>query len=184
MVPVSGSEANTVTPLVTQSKAKWYAVYTSPRAEKKVNTRLTEAGIETYLPIQRTYRQWSDRKKLVEKPLISSYLFVKVVPLDFQKVFRTSGVVKFISFEGKPVPIPENQINNLRLLVNSDAKIQVTTEQFEKGDLVSVVAGSCIGLKGELIKCHGKKRFIVRIDCLDHNLIVEISPAFLKKIKS
>src|SRR5512139_3095594 len=75
----------------------WYAIYTNPSAEKQVNERLLEAGVETFLPLQKTFRKWSDRKKLIEKPLLSSYVFVRVVPIDFPKVYTTQGVVKFIS---------------------------------------------------------------------------------------
>jgi transcriptional antiterminator RfaH len=161
---------------------RWYAVYTHPRAEKLVFSRLIEIEIETFLPLQKTYRQWSDRKKLIEKPLISSYLFVKVKKKQFPHVFRMPGVVKFISFEGQPVPIPQKQIDNLRLIVNSDAEIEVTGESFSKGDNVEVVTGSLTGLTGELIHVHGKKRVIVRIDRLDQNIIVTIPVTFLRKV--
>ena len=161
--------------------ARWYAVYTNPRAEKLVHSRLTEIGIEVFLPLQKTYRQWSDRRKLIEKPLLSSYVFVKVIPADFPKVFKTTGVVKFISFDGHPVAIPQNQIDNLRLLVDSDAEIEVTTDILAKGDNVKVVGGSLIGLKGELISRKGKKRVVVRIDKLEQNIIVTIPVTFLKK---
>ena len=97
------------------------------QAEKLVYQRLVEVNIETSLPIQKTYRKWSDRKKLVEKPLLSSYIFVKTNRQSFPAVYKTNGVVKFISFEGQPVSIPQNQIDNLRLLVNSDAEIEVTS---------------------------------------------------------
>jgi transcription antitermination factor NusG len=171
-----------VAPLTKQLIPKWYAVYTNPRSEKLANTRLLEVGIEAFLPLQKTFRQWSDRKKLVEKPLLSSYVFVKVVPSEFPKVYRTAGVVKFISFEGQPVAIPQNQIDNLKLLINSDAEIEVTTDKFEQGDHVEVVAGSLVGLTGELIKRGGKKRVIVRVDSLDHNIIVTIPVSFLRRV--
>jgi transcription antitermination factor NusG len=161
---------------------KWYAIYTNPRAEKQVHTRLLETGVESFLPIQKTYRQWSDRKKLVEKPLLSSYVFVKVVPREFPAVYKTSGVVKFVSFEGQPVSIPQNQIDNLRLLVNSDADIEVTGEALIKGDNVKVMSGSLIGLTGELISINGKKKVVVRVDRLDQNIIVTIPVTFLQKI--
>ena len=161
---------------------KWYAIYTNPRAEKLVNTRLEETGVETYLPLQKTYRQWSDRKKLIEKPLLSSYVFVKVVPKDFPLVYRTPGVVKFVSFEGQPVPIPQNQIDNLRLLIDSNAEIEVTSDKFEKGDNVEVVTGSLRGLTGELIKAKGRKKVIVRIEELKQNIIVTIPVTFLRKL--
>ena len=95
---------------------KWYAIYTKPRAEKIVNQRLLEEGVETFLPLQKTYRIWSDRKKLVEIPLLPSYLFVRTKVKNFHYVYRIQGIVKFVSFEGKPVSIPQNQIDNIRLL--------------------------------------------------------------------
>jgi transcription antitermination factor NusG len=161
---------------------KWYAIYTNPRAEKLVHARLVETGVESFLPLQKTYRQWSDRKKLVEKPLLSSYVFVKVVPKQFPVVYRTIGVVKFISFEGHPVAIPQNQIDNLKLLINSDAEIEVTSEILAKGDNVKVLSGSLVGLTGELVSFGGKKRVVVRIDKLDQNIIVTIPVTFLKKV--
>lgn len=161
---------------------RWYAIYTHPRAEKLVFSRLLEAGVEAFLPLQKTYRQWSDRKKLVEKPLLSSYVFVKTWAKNFPIVYKIYGVVKFVSFEGQPVPIPQNQIDNLRLLINSDAEIEVTGEKLEKGDNVEVTSGSLLGLTGELISFGGKKRVVVRIDKLDQNIIVTIPPTFLKKI--
>jgi transcriptional antiterminator RfaH len=161
---------------------KWYAVYTNPRAEKQAYTRLVEADVETFLPMQKTYRQWSDRKKLVEKPLLSSYIFVKVIPKEFPVVYKIPGVVKFISFEGKPVAIPQNQIDNLRLLINSDAEIEVTGDTLAKGDSVTVMSGSLVGLTGELISYGGKKRVVIRIDKLEQNIIVTIPVTFLKKV--
>ena len=161
---------------------RWYAVYTRPRAEKLVYSRLIEIDVESFLPLIKTVRKWSDRKKVIEKPLISSYLFVKVRKKEFPRVFTILGVVKFVSFEGQPAPIPQKQIDNLRLVVNSDAEIEVTGESFAKGDNVEVVTGSLTGLTGELILIGGKKRVIVRIDRLDQNIIVTIPVTFLKKV--
>jgi transcriptional antiterminator RfaH len=161
---------------------KWYAIYTRPRAEKQVWQRLVEAGIETFLPLHKTYRIWSDRKKLVERPLLSSYIFVKTKSKHFPEVYKTSGVVKFVTFEGHPVSIPQNQIDNLRLLINSNEEIEVSGEKFEKGDSVEVTGGSLIGVTGELVKIGSKNRFIIRIDSLEQNLILNIPRTFLKKI--
>ena len=171
-------------PLVKEnvSGEKWYAVYTRPRAEKLVYDRLVEADIETYLPLQRTFRIWSDRKKLVMKPLLSSYIFVKTTPKYFPVVYKVNGVVKFVSFERQPVSIPQKQIDNLRLIIDSDAEIEVSSENFDKGDNVEVIAGVMVGLTGELIKIGGKKRVVVRIDRLDQNLVLTIPISCLKKI--
>ena len=164
------------------AEEKWYAVYTHPRAEKQVFQKLEETGVEAYLPMQKTIRQWSDRKKLVEKPLLSSYVFVKVTQKDFPLVYKTYGVVRFVSFEGQPVAIPQKQIDILRLLIDSNADIEVSSEKFEQGDKVEVVSGALAGLRGELIKIGTHNRFVVRIDRLDQNLILKIPRTFLKKM--
>lgn len=164
------------------TEEKWYALYTKPRAEKQVNQRLMEEGVETFLPLQKTYRKWSDRKKLVEKPLLPSYLFVKTKVKNFHNVCRIQGIVKFVSFEGKPVAIPKKQIDTLRLLVDSDAKIEVSSEDFSRGDNVEVISGSLVGLRGELIKIGKKNRVVIRIDRLDQNLLLKIPIAFLRKV--
>jgi len=161
---------------------KWYAIYTNPRAEKLVYQRLIEEEIETFLPLQKTFRVWSDRKKLVEKPLLPSYIFVNTTPKHFPQLHKIKGIVKLVSFEGKPVSIPKNQIDNLRLLVNSDARIEVTSENFAQGDNVEVVSGSLVGLTGELIRIGSHNRVVIRIDRLDQNLVVKIPKAFLRKI--
>jgi len=161
---------------------KWYAIYTRPRAEKQVHQRLAETGVESYLPLQKTIRQWSDRKKLIEKPLLSSYLFVRIHPKNFPLVYKVSGVVKFVSFEGQPVSIPQKQIDILRLLIDSNAEIEVSSENFTKGDSVEVVSGALAGLTGELIKIGTHNRFVVRIDRLDQNLILKIPRTFLKRL--
>lgn len=183
MYPVTAQESNKSNILIKKKHTpKWFALYTNPRAEKLVHSRLLEDEVESFLPLQKTYRRWSDRKKLIMKPLLSSYVFVKVVPKEFLKVYKINGVVKFVSFEGQPVPIPQKQIDNLRLLVNSDAEIEVTNEKFESGDQVEVINGSLVGLTGELIKIGAKKRVIVRIDKLDQNILLTIPVTFLRKI--
>jgi transcriptional antiterminator RfaH len=168
--------------LLKKDESKWYACYTRPRAEKQVYQRLVEKAIETFLPLQKTYRMWSDRKKLVEKPLLSSYIFVKTKRKHFPDVYKIPGIVKFVSFEGQPASIPQKQIDNLRLLINSDEEIEISSEKFEKGDNVEVVSGSLVGLTGELIKIGTRNRFIIRIDSLEQNLILNIPRTFLRKI--
>lgn len=164
-----------------EAAKRWYAVYTRPRAEKQVFRRLEEAGIETFLPLQKTIRKWSDRKKLVEKPLLSSYIFIKTKTSFFPAVYTLPGVVRIVTFEGKPVAIPQYQIDNLRLLVDSNADVEVTKEHFGKGDMVEVTVGSLKGLTGELIRIGSQKKMVIRLEKLEQNIIVTIPVTFLKK---
>ena len=163
------------------SPSPWHAIYTRPRAEKQVWQRLQDAGIEAFLPLRKTLRQWSDRKKMVEVPLLSSYVFVRVDRTEYDQVLRVPGVVKYIFFEGKAAVIRQQEIDNLKILIDSNAEVETTWERFEKGEHVEVTAGALRGLKGELISDGTRKRLLIRIDRIDQNLVVEVSPGLVRK---
>ena len=171
---------------MTESKrgeAKWYAAYTKSRTEKKVFAELQQQGIEAYLPLQRKLKQWSDRRKWVEEPLLRCYIFVKIDMVDYYRVLNTSGVVRYITFEGKAVPIPENQIDVLRKIVATEADVEVTSDRFAPGDKVKVVGGPLLGLEGEMVDFRGSRRVMVRFNQLGQHLLVSIPAGFLEVVK-
>ena len=180
--PLPGDATSQVPRELKRPEKIWYAVYTNSRAEKRVHERLLEQGIESFLPLQKTLRQWSDRKKLVERPLISSYVFVKIIQREYFTVRKTEGVVKFIMIQGKPVPIPEAQITNLRILCGSDAEVEVSADVYEKGDQVEVTVGSLAGLRGELIRVGRKHKVVIRIIQPGMNLTVDIKTNAIRKL--
>ena len=92
---------------------KWLAVYTRPRWEKKVNQLLIEKGVESYCPLNKVRRKWSDRVKVVEEPLFKSYVFVKVDDQDRTAVRMTNGVINFVYWDSKPALIKEKEIKGL-----------------------------------------------------------------------
>lgn len=183
MQELTPSPEITETPVRKKPESHWYAVYTHSRAEKRVSERLIEAGIETFLPMQKTLRQWSDRKKMVEKPIISSYVFVKVLPKEFLAVRKAEGVVKIITLDGKPVVIPEDQMRNLRILCDSDVDVVVSDKVYLKGDLVEVIYGALTGLTGELIRVGRKQKVIIRILEPGMNLTVDIKTVAIRKLE-
>ena len=164
-------------------ETNWYAVYTRPRFEKQVLKGLVDQGIEGYLPLIKTMRQWSDRKKMVEVPLFSSYVFVHINRSSYDQVLQTHGVVKYITFEGKAATIPSDQIDNLKIIIDSNEKVETTWESRRKGDQVIVTAGSLKGLKGELITEGRRKKVLVRIQGIDQNLTVEVHSSLIETIK-
>ena len=93
---------------------KWLAVYTRPRWEKKVNQLLKEKGVESYCPLNKVRRKWSDRVKIVEEPLFKSYVFVKVNEADRAAVRMTAGAINFVYWGGKPAIIKEKEIAAIR----------------------------------------------------------------------
>lgn len=162
---------------------RWFAAYTKPRNEKKVYQRLVEAGYETFLPLQKRMKQWSDRKKLVEEPLLRSYIFVKVNEKEYYEVLKIFGVVRYITFEGKGAPIPDSQIDMLKLLVGQQLEIETTEETLEPGQLVEVKIGSLSGLVGELIEHKGKSKVVVRLDHISHSLLVTLPKGYVAKAR-
>ena len=92
----------------------WFALYTKPRNEKKVAENLAALGIEVYCPLVTTIKQWYDRKKKVESPLIPSYVFVKIEDANRKDVFQVSGVVQYVFWLGKPAKINPHEIDALK----------------------------------------------------------------------
>jgi transcriptional antiterminator RfaH len=162
----------------------WYAVYTKPKAEKQVFKRFIETGIDTYLPLQKTLKQWSDRKKLVAVPLLSSYVFVYINLRQYDAVLKTPGVVKFICFEGRAVPIPQKQIDILKLIIESNTGVEITNTSLAPGQHVEVILGALKGLRGELLKPGVKNRFLVRIDAINQNIMLNIPENYLQSVTS
>jgi len=160
--------------------AHWHAVYTRSRTEKKISERLQEKGIEAYVPLRKVLKQWSDRKKLVEEPLIRSYVFVKILPEQYFEVLNTPGAVRYIFFSGKAATIPDKQIDLLKLITGQNTDAVSIPNTFKPGTKVKVIGGPLTGLVGELIHPAGKHNVVVRIDHLDHSLSLTISPALLE----
>lgn len=157
------------------TQKKWHVVYTRSRAEKKVREELTAQNIECFLPLQKKLRQWKDRKKWVEMPLISGYCFVNITPFEYDRVLKTNNVVCYVTFQGKAAVIPQSQIDYLQsLLKQYDFEVSVTHENFEPGKQVEIIAGPMIGVRGELVEIRGKNRFVLRIDQIDTSFVVEI----------
>lgn len=161
----------------------WYAVYTSPRAEKKAHAELVGKGIESYLPLMRTLKLWSDRKKWVEEPLFRSYLFVNIDQSRYFDVLNTPGVVRYITFEGKAVPVPQNQIDAIRFYLSETGSLpDGNVSELVAGSAVEVSRGPLKGLKGVVVDHLGQKRVRIEIDALGQFLNLSISLKDLRTI--
>jgi len=160
---------------------KWYAIYTRPRAEKKVHGLLIQNGFTTYLPLMTTVRQWSDRKKKVQLPLISSYVFVRTKESDLKNILPINGVVRVLKHLGKPGIIKDYEIENLRILLEDPDKITfIRDTHFRKGDSIIVEKGVFKGLVAECFEFNGKHRMIVRIEALGDLIEVNIPLSHIK----
>ena len=107
---------------------EWFALYTKSRNEKRVAENLAALGIEAYCPLVTTIKQWSDRKKKVESPLIPSYVFVKIEEANRKDVFQVAGVVHYVFWLGKPAIIISQEIEALKTqLATPVVKVDIET---------------------------------------------------------
>jgi transcription antitermination factor NusG len=159
----------------------WYAIRVKSRSEKKVYSDLIEQKIEAYLPMQKKLRQWSDRKKWVEMPLISGYVFVYISRKEYESVLRTYNVVCYVYFEGKAAVIRDEDINLLkRMLGQVEVELEITVEQLKPGQMVEIISGPLCGVIGELIDFKGKNKVALRIPPLGYTVLVEAPGKSLK----
>jgi transcription antitermination factor NusG len=122
------------------SKMEWFALYTKPRNEKKVAENLAALGIEVYCPLVTTIKQWSDRKKKVESPLIPSYVFVKIEEANRKDVFQVAGVVQYVFWLGKPAKIQPHEIEALKTQLAAPV-VKVTIETWTPNAQIQISEG-------------------------------------------
>ena len=168
-----------------QTDIKWYAIYTRPRSEKKVHELLSLNDYEVYLPLVSTIKQWSDRKKKVQLPLISSYVFVRTKENDLKNILPFNGVVRILKHLGKPAIIKDHEIENLKILIDDPSNINFIRDiHLKKGDSIIVEKGVFKGLIAECCEFNGKHRMIVRIEALGGLIEVNIPLSHIKKNNS
>lgn len=161
----------------------WHVVYTRSRAEKKVHAELISQFIESFLPLQKQLRQWKDRKRWVEVPLLPGYCFVNICKNDYFRVLQTNNVLSYIMFENKAAVVPEHEIVYLKqLLLQSDFEVAVSFNKYHPGEKVEIIKSPLMGLQGELVKAHGKQRFILRLDSINTVFLADVPAHFLTAI--
>ncbi len=161
---------------------RWYPVYTRSRAEKKAYDELNRKAILAYLPLNKTVKQWSDRKKIVEVPLIKSYLFVYISAKEYAEVLMTNGIARFIYFSGQIASIPDQQINDLKLLLATDADLEVIDYDIKPGERVLIKAGPFKGIIAELVSVQNKQRIVLRLQNMGYAININTSVAFVEPI--
>ena len=166
------------------SDALWYAVYTIVRHEKTVNASLSNKGIETFLPLREVLTQWKDRRKKVQLPLFPGYIFVRILEKDtcsILNILNTRGVVKILSSNGSYEPVPAQQIDSIRLLLDKNIEFD-PYEYYVRGKEVVVINGPLQGVNGKILEKKGQNRLIVSIDIIKRSVSVEVDPADIELV--
>ena len=168
-------QSATLLPVPLTEDEKWYALHTRPRHEKAVVYRLTERGVETFLPIVTEVHRWSDRKKKVELPLFSCYVFAKFLSnrMDRLRILRVDGVLGLVGSRSEGTPIPDEQIDAVRTLV--EGSLSCSPYPFLKiGQRVRIRSGALDGMEGILVSRNGSSSLVISIDAIQRSLAVRV----------
>ncbi|MDD2792747.1 MAG: UpxY family transcription antiterminator [Sediminibacterium sp.] len=162
---------------------KWYALYTKPRWEKKIDAALIRKSIESWCPLQKVERQWSDRKKVIEDPLFKSYVFVRIADAERRLVLMTDGVLNFVHYLGKPAVIKEDEVNNIKMyLAEKDARISIISDEgFREGEKIRVNFGVFMDKEGTVMRGNRKKVY-VQLQSLGQVMVVEFPAEYLSPL--
>jgi len=159
-----------------QMDEKWYAVYTWAHHEKRVAEQLEQRQLRNFLPLYRAMHRWKDRRKEVELALFPSYVFVQLSLQHRLRVLEIPSVVHLVSFQGKPAPLPEHEIEQLRQGV--DGRVRMGPHPYlQAGQRVRVRSGPVAGLEGILVRRKEGARLVVSIEILMRAVAMEIDEA-------
>jgi transcription antitermination factor NusG len=152
---------------------KWYAIYTRPRWEKKVHQLLIQKGIDSFCPLNKVHRKWSDRVKLVEEPLFKSYVFVKVKEEQRTPVRMTDGVINFVYWDGKPAVIKEKEIESIRKFLDEYEDVHRVKLEIRDDQKVRITSGAFMDQEGKVIEIKNKSARIL-VESLGYLLVADI----------
>jgi len=162
---------------------QWYAVQTSSRHEKSVHSRLSEQGIDSFLPLYEARHRWKDRTVNVQLPLFPGYIFLHMDLANRLSVLQTSGVVRFVGFGTTATPLPTDEVISLR---NGLATwLQPEPHPYLKlGQRARVKSGPLKGIEGILLRKKNKDRFVISLDLIMRSVAVEVDSLDLESIET
>ena len=158
------------------SRVHWYAAYVCARHEKQVKLQLEQRQLSCFLPLYHSIRRWKDRRKELDLVLFPGYVFVHLNLKDRLRVLQLPGVVRFVSFNGHPAPIPDAEIESL---CNGLAGgVQIEPHPYLKiGRRVRVKYGPLAGAQGILVRRKDRFRVVLSIDIIMRSVAVEVDEA-------
>src|SRR6266566_5018318 len=162
------------------AKVCWYALWTRSRHEQVVREQLEQKRVEAFLPTITRWSRWKDRKKKIDWPLFPGYCFARFNPRDALSILKCTGVVNIVSFEGQPAPIPEYELDSIRLLVGSELQFD-PCPMIREGEMVEVVHGPLRGVIGRLMRKDTKTaRLVLSVNLIGQAVSVEVDAADVK----
>ncbi len=163
----------------------WRVLYVASRSEKKVNQRLTDLGLESYVPLRTEKRRWSDRMKTVSTPMINGYVFVRVNEKERDLVFKAQGVLNYVRYNGGDASVRDIEIVALRSIEEKGYFVEgAFSQSLQKGDKVLIKYGPFKGLHGSVKSIAGANVYRIAIESIGYALTVKVPEEILIKHKN
>jgi len=160
----------------------WYAVYTRPKWEKKVAELLTKKNIINYCPVRKVNKQWADRKKVIDEPLFTSYVFVCISASEYFAALETQGILNFVHWLGKPAIIKDEEINTIRHFLTTYKQV-TAIQDVRSHDKIRVLNGALMFLEGEVVEVKNKTVKVL-LPSIGYHLVAEVEKTNIEKIKT
>jgi len=146
-------------------------------------THLRERGYQEFAPSHKSERQWSDRKREVDRFLFPGYVFCRFSPDNRLKVLTAPGVVDLVGCGKIPAPIPDDEIERVRTMVQSGVLVS-PWPYLELGQAVLIERGPLTGMEGILVEVKGRCRLVVSINLLKRSISAEVERSCVRPVKS
>ena len=171
----SHPQLESIVPVTTDREAhskRWIAALVQSCLEKRVGERLDKLGVENYIPTQTVIRQWSDRKKKMERVVIPMIVFIHTDEMTERRLRMQTYIRKILSYPGqwKAAVIPDAQIDRLKFMLrHAESSVELLEETLQVGEAIRVARGPLKGLEGEIYQVQPDKPMVaIRIDCLGY----------------
>lgn len=158
----------------------WYVVYTRPRWEKKVSEVLDKKGIEQYCPLNKVQKQWHDRKKAIDEPLFTSYVFVRVSSSEHSRIKSIPGIVNFVHWLGRPAVIREEEIEAIRSFLDEYKSVNIEKTNVRVNDVVKITQGPLIHREGRIVQVNNNS-VKIELPSIGYALIAQVNKLHVNK---
>ncbi|MDZ4713517.1 MAG: UpxY family transcription antiterminator [bacterium] len=163
----------------------WFVLQTKPRNENHVLLQIQQKQIEVFVPFMEKIRIWSDRKKKIQVPLFSGYVFVRGNEEErLRAITETFGALRYIFYEKRPANVSEREIELIKQAIAEPEKISIEDKKIKKGDMIMVTRGIFKGMKGYVNEFRGNYKLTVNLDELSYSFSIILNSNEVSIVRS
>ena len=167
--------------LVPETVLFWYVMRIKPKHDKMSAYLLNKMGIPCYLPLQKQSRQWSDRRKWIEVPVLSPYLFVKISAAERNNVFNAPGVLSYLRYNGDYAKVSHEELKVLKEICDGIEPLNLIRSDFQKNEVVQICSGPFEGIQAQVIEAR-KSKVLLSLQGIGSIVECEMTVNYIKKV--